>query len=242
MLFTTHYHLYTVDSSHLQVARNVMIETPAANSRRITANVLIDGTVEDIWQVLTDYNNLSSVVPNLIRSKLLEHPENKIRLFQEGAQNIIGFDFRASVTMDMEEDIMDTLNDMPERQLKFKLVDSFMFSAFEGSWQLRCHKRTKKFNPQTKETGYLYSTMLTYSVLVRPKGPVPVMALEWRIKEDIPPNLLAIKKVAERNATMRRQMNRITNRLDNSSTATTSNWNQDETLGLYIRNNRRTSA
>jgi hypothetical protein len=33
---------------------------------------------------------------------------------------------------------------------------------------------------------YRYKTKLTYSVLVRPRGPVPVFALEWRIKEDVP--------------------------------------------------------
>merc|ERR1712157_412693 len=31
---------------------------------------------------------------------------------------------------------------------------------------------------------------------VRPKGPVPVAALEWRIREDIPNNLRAVKKAA----------------------------------------------
>jgi len=30
-------------------------------------------------------------------------------------------------------------------------------------------------------------------VLVRPKGPVPVAALEWRIREDVPTNLRAVK-------------------------------------------------
>ena len=28
---------------------------------------------------------------------------------------------------------------------------------------------------------------------VRPKGPVPVAALEWRIREDVPTNLRAVK-------------------------------------------------
>merc|ERR1711862_991723 len=30
----------------------------------------------------------------------------------------------------------------------------------------------------------------------RPKGPVPVVALEWRIREDVPTNLRAVKKAA----------------------------------------------
>jgi len=33
-------------------------------------------------------------------------------------------------------------------------------------------------------------------VLVKPKGPVPVAALEWRIREDVPTNLRAVKRAA----------------------------------------------
>ena len=45
--------------------------------------------------------------------------------------------------------------------------------------------------------GYRGRSVLTYDVLVRPKGPVPVFALEWRIREDVPTNLVAVKAAAE---------------------------------------------
>ena len=35
-------------------------------------------------------------------------------------------------------------------------------------------------------------------MLIRPRGPVPVAALEWRIREDVPTNLLAVRAAAER--------------------------------------------
>lgn len=35
-------------------------------------------------------------------------------------------------------------------------------------------------------------------VNVKPKGPVPVGALEWRIKEDVPTNLRAVKVASEK--------------------------------------------
>ena len=37
---------------------------------------------------------------------------------------------------------------------------------------------------------------VSYTVEVRPKGPVPVAALEWRIQEDVPTNLRAVKKAS----------------------------------------------
>lgn len=34
-------------------------------------------------------------------------------------------------------------------------------------------------------------------VHIRPKGPVPVLALEWQISNEVPNNLAALKKAAE---------------------------------------------
>lgn len=63
---------------------NVKIEAPSFNSRRISANIVIDGTIDDVWSILTDYNNLATHVPNLVQSYLVPGPPGSIRLFQEG--------------------------------------------------------------------------------------------------------------------------------------------------------------
>lgn len=52
---------------------------------------------------LTDYDRLAKYVPNLTQSKVRPSNDGGIRLWQEGAQKIVGFDFRASVEMFMEE-------------------------------------------------------------------------------------------------------------------------------------------
>lgn len=52
---------------------------------------------------LTDYDRLAEYVPNLTQSKLRPSNDGRIRLWQEGAQKIVGFDFRASVEMFMDE-------------------------------------------------------------------------------------------------------------------------------------------
>ena len=64
---------------------DVTIEAPSMNSRRITASILINGDINDVWSILTDYNNLATHVPNLVRSYLVPSPTNSIRLFQEGS-------------------------------------------------------------------------------------------------------------------------------------------------------------
>jgi hypothetical protein len=89
-----------------------------------------------------------------------------------------GFDFSASVTMDMTEVTFSE----SMRQIKFKCVDSQFFSEFDGTWTVIAESPIV--------------TTCQYEVNVRPKGPVPVAALEWRIREDVPTNLRAVKAAA----------------------------------------------
>ena len=100
--------------------------------------------------------------------------------------------------MDMVEEEEDENRVMKQKTLRFKLIESGMFSAFDGTWMCKFHSRSRKFDSITGQYVTFYRTQLTYSVLVKPKGIVPVMALEWRIREDVPPNLKGIKSAAER--------------------------------------------
>lgn len=99
------------------------------------------------------------------------------RLYQRGAQKIFGFEFGADVTMDMSERI-----ENGNLAIDFKCVDSQFFSKFDGAWTLEALDDNR--------------TIVRYVVDVRPKGPVPVAALEWRIREDVPTNVLAVKDAA----------------------------------------------
>lgn len=167
---------------------------------------------EDVWRILTDYDNLSTHVPNLIASRRLEHPGGgrKIRLFQEGAQKIWGFDFSASLIMDMEELFgPEQERRRLQRKIRFKLVQSAMLAKFDGEWAIQPHSRfISKPTPAEIEAALArgepqpqpitqYTTKLIYSVNVTPRGMVPVPAIEWRIREDVPLNLRAVKAAVE---------------------------------------------
>jgi hypothetical protein len=173
----------------------VRIERPTSNSRKIAGELAIPGvTIDDAWSILTDYNRLAVHVPNLRESRITKENNKyagsspgdgtyECQLYQVGAQKIIGFDFSASVTMDMTERFLSgsTSN---ARKIYFKCADSQFFSAFDGSWTVQ-----EQRNPTTGEKEVLCS----YDVLVKPKGPVPVAALEWQIKSEVPTNLRAVK-------------------------------------------------
>ena len=146
-----------------------------------------------------DYDNLATHVPNLVESSRRPHPRGGIRLYQEGAQKIVGFDFRASLVMDMLEVVEDGAS-KPTR-IRFSLVESQMFAAFEGEWRVQPYSRVRS---RTNPTRFEYKTKLSYSVNITPRGLVPVPALEWRIREDVPVNLRAVKAATERLPALRR--------------------------------------
>lgn len=180
------------------------IERTSPNSRRISGEVIMDTSIDAIWSILTDYDNLNVHVPNLIESKVLSHGSSRVlgssdigggggggggpRVHQKGAQRIFGFEFSADVTLEMKEFIHNPGNDeymtdeMKIYSIDFQCVQSQFFSQFDGSWILEEYSKSR--------------TMVRYIVDVVPKGPVPVAALEWRIKEDIPVNILAVSKSA----------------------------------------------
>ncbi|CAN0487015.1 unnamed protein product, partial [Ectocarpus sp. 8 AP-2014] len=156
---------------------------------------LVDWNLQDVWLTLTDYDRLAKYVPNLTQSKVRPSNDGGIRLWQEGAQKIVGFDFRASVEMFMEEHFGDPENRMAQRKLTFGLLDSRMFNEFDGEWRMQFNSR-KQFNT-AQGLEYQYTTKLFYMVHIRPKGPVPVLALEWQISNEVPNNLAALKLAAE---------------------------------------------
>ena len=100
--------------------------------------------------------------------------------------------------MDMEE-LCEEGASRPTR-IGFTLVDSAMFAAFDGEWRVQPYSRTRS---KSDPTQFEYRTKLSYRVNITPRGLVPVPALEWRIREDVPVNLRAVKKSAEKLARIR---------------------------------------
>lgn len=70
------------------------------------------------------------------------------------------------------------------RAINFRLFTSADFREFDGSWSMVAVNDNK--------------TALYYVVSIVPKGLVPVRAIEWRISEDVPENMDAVRVECER--------------------------------------------
>lgn len=141
--------------------------------RQITATITLPYSKEQVWQVLTDYAGLSEFIPNLASSQLLEHPDGGIRLEQVGVQSALFLKFSARVVLDMTEDVLNSIH--------FEMAEGD-FNAFSGDWLL------------AEVPG---GTQLTYRLLIWPKRKMPVIAIERRLRYDLPRNLIAIQQRLE---------------------------------------------
>jgi len=200
----------------------VRIERTSSNSRRIAGEISVPTPVRDVWAILTDYDHLAVHVPNLMESRRLSSSkQNSCRLFQRGAQKIVGFEFGASVTMDMME--------RAQRCIEFKCVESPFFQVFDGAWTVDAARVEDPVTGQVVD-----GSSLAYVVDVRPRGPVPVAALEWRIREDVPTNLRAVKRAAIEVGWEGVQQRRAMEAARNAQFAVNVKWEKDETMAAYL--------
>jgi ribosome-associated toxin RatA of RatAB toxin-antitoxin module len=122
--------------------------------------------------VLTDYETLADFIPNLTKSRLLQHPEGGIRLEQIGSQRFLNVNFCARVVLDLQEYFPSKIN--------FQMVEGD-FKGFSGYWCLEPYTLSESIG-----------TNLCYSIQIWPKLTMPVSIIENRLGNDLRSNLLAI--------------------------------------------------
>lgn len=169
---------FLAEADNVDSDQTVSVQTLAIADRlrQITAEIQIPQSVERVWQILTNYDALSEFIPNLAKSRRLEHPTGGIRLEQVGTQRLLRFNFSARVVLDLEEKF--------PHEIKFDLVEGDL-KSYSGSWLLR-----------PSSTSEQNSTTLQYIARVSPKRTMPVAVIERRFASDLRLNLLAIRQRA----------------------------------------------
>lgn len=150
----------------------IQTEKLEGQQRRILAFTDIPFTAEQVWQILTDYDNLSSFIPNLSLSQRLNHPEGGIRLEQIGSQCFLNIKFCARVVLDMVEAF--------PKELRFSMVEGD-FRQFEGRWTL-----------EPVAGAHDDIIRLGYDLTIRPPRAMPVALIERHVRHDLTRNLKAI--------------------------------------------------
>ena len=144
-------------------------------TRRLAAELKSPLPVQLLWDVLTDYENLSRFIPNLSSSELIQRQGQTVRLQQVGSQQLLGLRFSAQVQLELTEFRQDGL-------LQFRMVKGD-FRRFEGSWQIR-----------QRPDG----CSLLYELTVQGCLGMPIGLIEERLRDDLSSNLNAVVREAHR--------------------------------------------
>ena len=144
-------------------------------TRRLAAELKSPLPVQLLWDVLTDYQNLSRFIPNLSSSELIQRQGHTVRLQQVGSQQLLGLRFSAQVQLELTEFRQDGL-------LQFRMVKGD-FRRFEGSWQIR-----------QRPDG----CSLLYELTVQGCLGMPIGLIEERLRDDLSSNLNAVVQEAHR--------------------------------------------
>lgn len=155
------------DNGHVDIST----EKRPSRERRILASVTIPKPIEQVWNVITDYEHLADFVPNLTSSKLIPNEEGRIRLEQIGAQCFLKFKFCARVVLDMTETF--------PNEVSFAMKEGD-FKHFVGAWKL-------------EPSGDNQSTQLSYDLFVKPPLAMPATLIEHHICNNLTANMLAIR-------------------------------------------------
>ncbi|MEO0351209.1 MAG: SRPBCC family protein [Cyanobacteria bacterium P01_A01_bin.15] len=156
------------------IGQRVSIKTEkiASRQRQIVAAVAIPCSLDQVWQVLTDYERLADFVPNLTSSRVLSRTGSGVQLEQIGAQCFLNFKFCARVLLEMTE--------VFHKEIGFSMVEGD-FKTFMGKWSL-----------QPALLGEQTATLLSYELLVQPPLAMPVHLIERHLCHNLTQNLLAI--------------------------------------------------
>jgi ribosome-associated toxin RatA of RatAB toxin-antitoxin module len=98
------------------------------NNGKYTAQILIQGTVDQVWSVLTDYNNYASFMPNMTASKVLATKGNQYLVEQVDRYRILLFTTTARTRLNITEN--------PQESYNFQMVEGKL-QKLQGRWSLQ---------------------------------------------------------------------------------------------------------
>ncbi|MFN3926611.1 MAG: SRPBCC family protein [Pseudanabaenaceae cyanobacterium] len=148
---------------------------------RYTARILVNGSMGQVWSVLTDYGNLSRFIPNITVSRILEdRGEQKVVEQVDRRQVFLVSVVSRTVLQIREED---------RQKINFRLLEGDL-QTLEGTWLIE----PVSFVPRTPPT----QVLITYTVHAQPLANIPADAFYEIFTDSLTDTLTAIAKEVTR--------------------------------------------
>lgn len=147
------------------------------------ARVLVSASPDAVWQVLTDYANLSKFIPNMTSSKILENRGDRKIIEQVDSRQVFIVSIVSRTKLSIKETNL--------KQIDFYLIDGDL-DKMEGYWKIEPVSTVPREKPD--------SVLITYTVNAQPNSSTPTDAFYGIFKEALGDTLQAIKtEVKSRN-------------------------------------------
>ncbi|MBL1177524.1 MAG: cyclase/dehydrase [Pantanalinema sp. GBBB05] len=98
------------------------------NNGKYTARILIQGTVAQVWSVLTDYDNYENFMPNMTASKVVSTKGNQYVVEQVDRYRILLFTTTARTRLSITE--------TPQESYSFQMMEGKL-QKLQGRWSLQ---------------------------------------------------------------------------------------------------------
>ncbi|BAY84427.1 Streptomyces cyclase/dehydrase [Calothrix parasitica NIES-267] len=158
---------------------DIKIDKLEGGKRRIFAKIEIPYALEQVWQVITDYEAFAEFIPGMTASSRLEAPTGGIRLEQVRTKSFMGMKSSARNVFDIEEKF--------PHEVHYQLIEGDV-KEFSGCWRLEVSNQSES---QSK-------VELIYDLCVLPKSMIPAPIFEHFLRNDIPASLLAVRQQVEK--------------------------------------------
>lgn len=154
---------------------NIKIDKLEGQRRHIFAKIEMPYSLEQVWQVITNYESFTEFIPNMTESRRLEHPTGGIRLEQIRTKSLVGMKVSARSVVDIEERF--------PHEVYYQLIEGDL-KEFSGYWRL-----------ETQSSSQCQAGVeLIYDFSVLPKPIIPAPVFSYFLKNDIPAILLAVRQ------------------------------------------------
>jgi len=149
-----------------------------------TGRILVQSSVDQAWDVLTDYHNYPEFLPNVVSAQVLEANGNQ-KVFEQIQKVSVFF-----VNRETRLKIAVTENQFTD--INFNLVEGDV-NTLDGSWDLIPITQAKESTPT--------QVLITYRVKVEPDETVPSSVFYPLYQDSLKNSLEAIKTEIEKRAT-----------------------------------------
>jgi ribosome-associated toxin RatA of RatAB toxin-antitoxin module len=145
---------------------------------RVCAKIQVPHSLEQVWQVLTDYENYPEFIPHLTQNRRLDSPTSSIRLEEVSIKSFMGMKFVYRAIFDVEQKF--------PQEIHYQLIAG-EFKALYGYYRL---------DPWLLADNSA-GTLLCHNFIIWPKRFPPVGIVERVLRRDTPVILLAIRQRVE---------------------------------------------